>query len=521
MTDFVHSLLSNTQLANVLTPMLTPVINILTYKGCKIVRQIDIDYDLVEVKPYGVCFSFSRKTFAENLIAEEKIGLISPRAYVSYTFKEDVVPYPRLFVDSLRNSMPDDDELLSFLQKWYQLALKDKFPQKAKKLCCVGEADSGKTSWFAPYEGIISQDKLASVTRDTHFSASMLNPETECLFVDEWPPDALTADDAKRILQGGYVAIPQKHKEAVHLVYRSGIYITCNEIPPFSGVDEQAIRARITVFETKSLKKKNPYATGWLRKHCMQCFHWAAERLRGTPLWSDEDITAQLDDEDQGALYNDFTGQNAAKLIDISEIEQMEFSQDLDAIVAKAHKQPRDVVPSETVDRALLVYEDENTEDWMRPENEAYVATGDINEFSYHKAVFLVTMSKRHWKELNPNDEDLERFRRRRKYDWSKSDSMYDAWLLIENTPRKDFDIQLFKERFPQWEALMEKKYGTNRESHIQDASSQREATSDEEDDIFITQSTPPQKESRRRPNTMIVRRRAKARRIEPDSEDE
>ena len=178
----------------------------------------------------------------------------------------------------------------------------------------------------------------------------------------------------------------------------------------------------------------------------MQCFHWAAERLRGTPLWSDEEITAQLDDEDQGALYNDFTGQNAAKLIDISEIEQMEFSHDLDAIVAKAHKQPRDVVPSETVDRALLVYEDENTEDWMRPENEAYVATGDINEFSYHKAVFLATMSKRHWKELNPNDEDLERFRRRRKYDWSMSDSTYDAWLLIENTPRKDFDIQLFKE---------------------------------------------------------------------------
>ena len=146
MTDFVHSLLSNTQLANVLTPMLTPVINILTYKGCKIVRQIDIDYHLVEVKPYSVCFSFSRKTFKENLIAAEKIGLISPQAYVSYTFKEDAVPYPRLFVDSLRHSMPDDDELLSFLQKWYQLALKDKFPQKAKKLCCVGEADSGKTS---------------------------------------------------------------------------------------------------------------------------------------------------------------------------------------------------------------------------------------------------------------------------------------------------------------------------------------------------------------------------------------
>ena len=116
--------------------------------------------------------------------------------------------------------MLDDAVLTSLLQKWYQLALKDQFPQKTKKLCCVGQADSGKTSWFSPFEGIISQDKLASVTRDSHFSASMLTEDTECLFVDEWPPDALSPDDAKRVLQGGYMAIPQKHKEAAHIVYR-------------------------------------------------------------------------------------------------------------------------------------------------------------------------------------------------------------------------------------------------------------------------------------------------------------
>ncbi len=116
--------------------------------------------------------------------------------------------------------MPDDAVLTSFLQKWYQLALKDQFPQKTKKLCCVGQADTGKTSWFSPFKGIISQDKLASVTRDSHFSASMLTEDTECLFVDEWPPDALSPDDAKRVLQGGYMAIPQKHKEAAHIIYR-------------------------------------------------------------------------------------------------------------------------------------------------------------------------------------------------------------------------------------------------------------------------------------------------------------
>ncbi len=98
--------------------------------------------------------------------------------------------------------MPDEEMLMKFLQKWYQLAFKDQFPQKTKKLCCVGPADSGKTSWFAPYQGIISQTSLAMVARDNNFSASTLSQETECLLVDEWPPDALSADDAKRILQG-------------------------------------------------------------------------------------------------------------------------------------------------------------------------------------------------------------------------------------------------------------------------------------------------------------------------------
>lgn len=520
MNEFLHSLLCNTQLANIITSVLHPVASILSFKSCKIIRQLEIDYDLIEVKPYGVCFSFTKKRFLTNAIPDGEIGIISPRTYISYTYKPNVVPLPQLFVNSLRNSLPSEDQLLLFLQKWYQLALKDLFPQKTKKLCCVGDPDSGKTSWFAPYEGIISQDKLASVTRDRHFSASMLSSETECLFVDEWPPDSLTGDDAKRILQGGYIAIPQKHKEAVRVVYRSGVYITCNEIPPFAEIDDRAIRARLVIFQTKSLRSRNPYATNWLRRNCMQCFHWAAERLQGTPLWADEEPLQAFETEDEGALYNDFTEKRAAELINVREIEQLEFSEDLSSIVASASTLPDNILPAETVEKTILNYETTTADNWTREESDSYIVSGDINDYAYHKAVFWTTMSKHRWASLNPTEDDLERFERRRRNHWYHPDSMYDAWLLIEDTPRPEFDVDLLKARFPHWEEKMKRQFDGRRKSYL--SSTSHVSTSQEtsvagSSDASHCESV----RGKRRPNTMTVPRRAKIRKISSSSSDD
>ena len=336
--QFLHSLLCNSQISNFLTPCLPAVNNIISYKGCNILRQLSINYDLVEVKPYGRCFSFKEKCVVDSPLKEDEIGKVTPRAYVSYTWKENVVPLPRLFVSSLRNSMPDENVLTDFLVKWYQLALKGQFPQKTRKLCCVGDADSGKTSWFAPYEGIISHDKLATVTRDRHFATSMLSEETECLFVDEWPPDAMSADDAKRDLQGGFLAMPQKHKEPTNFVYNSGAYITCNQIPNFSDVDDVAIRARLAVFETRSLPTKNANATNWLRRNCMQCFHYVSERLKNVSLWENNERIAGAtnSDSDEGALYNDFTEDQQTRQISRHDIEELQFSQSFSEAIGEA-----------------------------------------------------------------------------------------------------------------------------------------------------------------------------------------
>ena len=66
-------------------------------------------------------------------------------------------------------------------------------------------------------------------------------------------------------LSGGILMVPQKHREASKFIYNSGFYITTNVHPDFGeGLDGQAIKKRLEVFETKSLKNKDTGVTGKL-----------------------------------------------------------------------------------------------------------------------------------------------------------------------------------------------------------------------------------------------------------------
>lgn len=53
----------------------------------------------------------------------------------------------------IKNSFPDKKERMHFYQKYYQLLLHGQYPHKETKLMLLGPPDSGKTSWFAPFEG--------------------------------------------------------------------------------------------------------------------------------------------------------------------------------------------------------------------------------------------------------------------------------------------------------------------------------------------------------------------------------
>ena len=72
--SFLHTLLRNTHIADQLAPQMKMVSTILSFKGCQIVPQLEINYDLIEVKPFGTCFSFETKGFIQNAMEESDIG---------------------------------------------------------------------------------------------------------------------------------------------------------------------------------------------------------------------------------------------------------------------------------------------------------------------------------------------------------------------------------------------------------------------------------------------------------------
>lgn len=181
-----------------------------------------------------------------------------------------MISLPSLFVNSLRNIMPDDRTNRDFLKKSYQLAKKGQ--QKTKKLCCVGDADSGKTSWFAPFEGIISHEKLATVTRGTVFCKHAVerNRMFVCWRMTPWCVERgwCEKSTAKGFL--GNTAEAQTsplHHKPTSFVYNSDVNITYNQIPYFFDVDDAAIRARLAVFKRRSLPAKNTNAINWLGKN--------------------------------------------------------------------------------------------------------------------------------------------------------------------------------------------------------------------------------------------------------------
>lgn len=65
------------------------------------------------------------------------------------------------------------------------------------------------------------------------------------------------------LLIGGLIMVPQKHKEVKKFIYNSGFYITTNVYPDFGeGLDGEAIKKRLKIFETKSLKQNDTNVTG-------------------------------------------------------------------------------------------------------------------------------------------------------------------------------------------------------------------------------------------------------------------
>ena len=97
--SFLNTLLANKKIAEVLINQLQQVNVILSNRECSIIKQIQIDHNLIEVLPTGTCFNIEEKRFVCDPFGEREIGKITPKAFVHYTYKEGVIPHPKRFID--------------------------------------------------------------------------------------------------------------------------------------------------------------------------------------------------------------------------------------------------------------------------------------------------------------------------------------------------------------------------------------------------------------------------------------
>jgi hypothetical protein len=218
---FLNQLSGNIRLAEELVGNIPAISNILSSDSCAVIPQIELDMNLIEVLPAGTCFNISDKKFVDSPIDDSRIGVISPRAFINYKFKKNRVPQPKLFISGLENSFEDPETRKEFMRKYYQCLLTGRFQHKTRKLCVVGPKDSGKTSWVAPFQGIIPIRRIATITREKQFSTQCIDEGTQLVFMDEWASDSLDAETAKKLLQGGFYVVSVKHQRPTTSILRS------------------------------------------------------------------------------------------------------------------------------------------------------------------------------------------------------------------------------------------------------------------------------------------------------------
>ena len=177
-------------------------------------------------------------------------GKISPRAYIPYD--STTPPRPLHFKSGIENSFPDVHVRTAFLNIFYQCFLGRRMPHKIRKLVVSGPRDSGQTSWACVLHRIIPSNRIASITKERLFSASMINDETELVIIDDWSGQTMDSDLAKTLLQGGWFVTAIKHEQPKSVWNNSPFYITTNSVPDF-GEESENVERRISVFRTQAL----------------------------------------------------------------------------------------------------------------------------------------------------------------------------------------------------------------------------------------------------------------------------
>ena len=72
------------------------------------------------------------------------------------------------------------------------------------------------------------------------------------------------------------------------LVNKPPFYITTNDLPKF-GSEDESVKRRVEIVETKALSSTLSNVNEWLRTNCMDCIVWFANEINTLLLYLDEE----------------------------------------------------------------------------------------------------------------------------------------------------------------------------------------------------------------------------------------
>ena len=232
--------------------------------------------------------------------SSDDLRKISPRTFVAYDPPTPIEP--KYFKEGIHNSFPDLNEQIQFLNNYYQCLMAHRMPHKIRTLVVWGPKDSGKTTWFNAFSGLIQMNFIASITNEKQFLAAMISVETQLVFLDEWSETTLQSQMAKTVLQRGLMIKSFKHQTLKCIINNSPFYITKNDLPNFGNEDEN-VKRRIIAFETKSPPETRSGIDKWQCKNAMDYIFWTAEETEHhqsladlDELWYRKDCTPNDED---------------------------------------------------------------------------------------------------------------------------------------------------------------------------------------------------------------------------------
>ena len=271
---YVNKILQYEHIAKDLLGHTKAVTDLLRVNSCTIIQQMKVNYDLIEVLG-GKCWKITARRFIDTPYTEDDRGHVSPRMFFPYDSNTN--PQPRYFKSSVLNSFPHPTQHTRFLNKWYQLLLHQRMPQKVRKLCTWGPRDSGKTTWIEPLRAIVPLRFFGSLTKESTFGTSMIDEHTQVTFIDEFLPGVnLSNDVAKQLFQGGPFTNTKKFETGRIHLNKSPYYIVCQNEPDF-GEGDLDVKRRLYIMKTRALQSTTPGIDTWLQENAMHCVVWAGQ----------------------------------------------------------------------------------------------------------------------------------------------------------------------------------------------------------------------------------------------------